>query len=145
MNQEELIFRPSTKEDFDYCLQYGINHANSDMPDGNIVFTSTLEYQGNILVMGGIVKITKTTAWGWVELTPDAMNYSYTVYKKIKSWREEVCRDNGVLRFQAWIAVENEVAIRFNKHLGLHEESVLKNFLGQGKDAYLYVKFMGVK
>jgi len=142
MKYQELKYRSTvTKEDLEYFIEHGINDTSHYVEGEDLSVTAVFEMDGRRLAMGGIVRLTKTTAMGWVELVPDAGSHIIKVYRTIKAWRDKTCREQGIIRFEAWIDVDNDVAIRFNEHLGLRKESVMKNFMGIGKDAFMYAKF----
>ena len=137
-----MIFRETTQEDLDYCSKYGISGGKFDLPGDTVTETVTLELEGLVIAIGGIVKITETTAWSWVEVTPESIDHIYTFYRTVKEWSDICAKLNGIRRYQSWVDASNEKHIRFAKHLGFEVESTMKDFLGKGKDALLFVKMM---
>ena len=95
-------------------------------------------------IIGGILKITDTTAWGYVEMTKYAMDYIYTAYRVIKEWLEITCEEHGIIRLQAWIECGVQERLVFAEHLGFTQEGpIMRDFLGKNQPAYLYVRYIG--
>ena len=140
-----MLFRETTKDDLAFCATHGISGGKFDSAGETVVETVTLESDGLIIAIGGIVKITETTAWAWVELTPFALDSKlniWTLVQTINKWSVACAELNGIYRYQAWIDVDSEKSISFARHLGFKEESIMADFLGKGRHALLYVKNM---
>ncbi len=137
MNFREM--QPSDIEQLkDKSISRGILHK---MP-AQIEFSYCLEYEGEVLSIGGIQMVNETTAWGWINLSEDAVNFKKTVYKVINDWTEKLTKDKGIKRLQVYVECDFPKAVRLVEHLGFARESIMPRFVGE-KSAYLYVKHYG--
>lgn len=137
-----MEFRQATERDIQFCADHGLSGTKFLDSESTAISTVVLEHEGNILGMGGIIKITEATAWGWVELTEYTNEKIYTVFRTITEWLIIVCRHYKILRLQTFINPEIAKNVRLVRHLGFERESTMPNFLGKNKDADLYVRMM---
>lgn len=137
-----MTFREMTKADLDFVssnsISRGIISKQPEVTDWNYA----LEHEGLTLGIGGIRLITESTAWGWIEITHYAVSHITTAYRTIKEWTDILCKNQGITRLQVYVAVDFPEALRTAEHLGFHKEydEPMRNFLGNGKDAYLFVR-----
>lgn len=137
-----MKFRETIIEDFWQCQKYGISGGKFDGFNFPPVKMYTLIENGNVVLVCGIMMITETCAWGFVELTKYAVENIYSAYRAIQEKLEEVCRERGILRLQAFVECGVRERELFAEHLGFNREgSVMRDFLGKNVPAYLYVKY----
>lgn len=135
-----MIFRESTKSDFDYLAEHSLSRGIQKYQPEQIDYCYTLEHEGKPLIMGGFHIINLTTCWCWLDLaTKDNI---LTAYRTIKEWLVLFAKEHGIKRLQAYVECDFPEAIRTVEHLGFIRESVMYNFIGD-KDAYMYVRFIG--
>ena len=140
-----MNFRKTTEEDLEFCAKHGVSGGTFGDKGEEIAHSVTLEHDGEILFVGGILKITDCTAWGYVELTTYAMNHIYTVYRVVKEYLEILCKEHGIIRLQAWVETGIPERELFVEHLDFSPEgNMMKHFLGYGKPAQLYVRYFEV-
>jgi len=136
-----MNFRITQPEDIEQLRLNGVSGGKYD-PQAEVDFCATLEQDGKVLIVGGIRKITPTTAWAYAELTSDAGSYIYTVYRVTREWLDKLCKDNGVLRLQAWVETGHPNRIRWVEHLGFKKEyGPMRHFAGKDVSADIYVKY----
>lgn len=135
-----MKFREATNKDFEICCEQGISGGKFDSFGEIESHAWTLEHNGEILVVGGFLMITQTSAWGWFEMTQECLNHITETFRVIKDWLNIYCNERGISRIQAFVDTGNHRAIRTVEHLGFYRECTLKYFLGQYKDAYQYAK-----
>ena len=135
-----MNFREITQADIDYCAKNGLYARKYANDEGPLSLGWTLEHRNDVLAIGGFLFITNTTAWAWIELSQASKQYVLESYRVIKEWMEIACEEKKIVRLQAWVDPEFEAAIRTVEHLGFFRESTMRDFLGKGKPAFLYVK-----
>ena len=137
-----MIFREMTQADIEFMktesLGRGILAKQPEVTD----YTFTLEHEGKILGIGGIRMILPTTAWCWVDITKYAKGHYVLGYRVIKEWMEHLAKEHGIKRLQAYVEPDFPEGINMVQHLGFERESILEKFLPDGRDAYLYVRFV---
>jgi hypothetical protein len=148
-----MEFRTATDEDFEQAAKKGLSGGKYLEP-GEVTYHAVALIEDEELVgIGGFQKITDTTAWAWVELTPQTFDNIYVFYRTVRDWihgwkendgthHPGMCERHHIYRLQAWVDVENKKAERFCEHLGFSKEYRMKDFLGKGKDAFMYVQYM---
>lgn len=138
-----MEFRAMTEADLKIILEHSLyaqEPKNSMSDDAHAEFV--LEHGDSILAAGGFRAITETTAEGWIMLTDYVGNHLIPVYKVISEWLEIWCKNHKIHRVQAWVKSGFEEGKRTVRHLGFTEEFKMLDFLGPGKDAYLYYRIM---
>ena len=119
-----------------HSISRGIFHK---MPE-RTEWSYALEHDGKVLGIGGMVMITPTVAWCWIDLTHYAAEHITSVYRVIKEWTEILAKDKGIRRAQAYVDCSFPEAIRTAQHLGFVRESVMPNFIDD-KPAIMFVRF----
>jgi len=137
-----LNYRIATKEDIEFCEKHGISGGKFEIEGELLQETIAVELDGLVIGIGGWIKITDVCVWSWTELTPGATENIFGFFRKTRDWMNTTAEVNGIKRYQCWIDADNEKRIRFAEHLGFEKESLMKDFNGKGKDAFLYVKLM---
>lgn len=136
-----MQLRETVPEDFVYCKMNSISNGRYEPEDGNIDYSATLEEDGRVLAIGGIVRITEATAWAYLELTRFALDYIYSVYRTIKEWTDGLCKKLKIVRLQAWADCGKEESILMLEHLGFEQEFLMRDFVERGRPAYMFVKY----
>lgn len=135
-----MQFREATKADMDYVGEHTVSRGCFKEVPEVIDYTYALEHEGKLLGIGGIKLMNPTTAWGWFDLSKDALKHKTVVYRVIKTYLDTLMRDKNLSRIMAAIEPDFPEAIRTAEHLGFGQESIMLNFLGKGKHAYMYAK-----
>lgn len=137
-----MIFREATDADLKTMGEKTVSRGCfDDIPD-QVDYIYALEHEGELLGIGGIKLMNKTTAWGWFDLTDKALKKPLTVYGVIKKWLDNLIKDMGLLRIMAAVETDFDVAINTVEHLGFVRESLMCKWKPD-KDAYLYVLIVG--
>lgn len=134
-----MIFRESTKEDFEYMTEHSINKKVDRKQLSCVDYAYTLEHESKPLMVGGFRMIVPSTAWCWVDLGKDAGKNITVVYRVIKEWIDEFIKSKNIKRLQAFVRTDYPQAEKLVQHLGFHKESIMKNFFCN-EDAYMYVR-----
>lgn len=108
----------------------------------NACYEFVLDHGDYIIGGGGFRAITETTAEGWIALTTYVGDHVVPAYRVINEWLEIWCKNHNIHRVQAWVKAGFEEGKRTLRHLGFTEEFKMLDFLGPGKDAYLYYRIM---
>ena len=140
-----MELRFTTEPDVKYVAEHSVSRTIlNDMP-GQRTWTYTLADEERVLGLGGVEMITPNTAWAWIDVTDEVTHADwYSVYRIIGEWSDQICKDLGITRLQAYVECDFDVARRFIEHMGFEWESTMKNFVGD-KDADMYVKYMRVE
>lgn len=137
-----LNFREATDADLETMGEKTVSRGCfDDMPE-QTDFIYALEDNGKLLGIGGLKLMHKTTAWGWFDLTDEALKKPFTAYRVIKEWLDQLIKDMGLIRIMAAVDTDFDVAIRTVEHLGFVRESLMCKWKPD-KDAYLYVLIAG--
>lgn len=135
-----MKFRELKQEDIDAVKGNSISRGILSKQPEVIDFSYTLEHNGKVLGIGGIRLINLTTCWLWVDMSKYAKEHIKTCYRVISEWLEILMKDKGIIRAQCYIEEDFEEAMRLVKHLGLHYEFTMPNFVGN-KPACMFVRF----
>jgi hypothetical protein len=136
-----MKFRAATIEDVEYFKEHSINTKadRSDIHQLDYPYTAE-DDEGNLLALGGFRMIIPSCAWVWVDLSDEGVKQIKDTYRIIKSLINGWTKFHGVKRIQAFIR-DDEKNKRLARHLGLEEESLMKNFYGN-EDAYMYARII---
>ena len=135
-----MNFRETTQEDLDFVANHSVSRGILKRQPECIDYCYTLEHEGKPLGIGGFRLINLTTAWAWLDMTDRAGGHLIPAYRVIKEWMDIFVKEHEIKRLQSYIAPDFPEAVRMAQHLGFHKESILENFMGDKKDASLYVK-----
>lgn len=135
-----MEFRQSTREDLEFAAEHSLYPDDKDQPD-QIDYAFTLDHGDYILGVGGFRMITNTTAWAWIELTEYMGPHLVATYRVISEYMDIFCREHKITRLQAWVRKGFTGGMRMVRHLGFDEEYMMKNFLGNGQDAIMFVRY----
>lgn len=134
-----MKLRDITQEDIEYLKEHSASRGILKNQPPLIEFCYALEHEGRLMGIGGIRLINTTTAWCWIDATPEAKNHIIRVYRIIRDWMQILVEQHKLKRLQAYIEPDFPEAIRMAQHLGFKKESIMKNFLPDG-DALMYVR-----
>lgn len=135
-----MEFRESTEADLEFAAEHSLYPSDKDQPT-RIDYAFTLDHGDFILAVGGFRMITETTAWGWIELTEFMGPHLVATYRVISEYMDIFCRDKKIRRLQAWVRKGFTEGMRTMRHLGFDEEYMMKDFLGEGQDAIMFVRY----
>lgn len=146
-----MNFRALTQSDLKYMK--AVSPDKEFYKDGheNISFDHVLEHNGDILVIGGLRFVNKTTAIGWFDISPAGYENLLAVYRTICEWMDGyrdsdghcikgIIEELGIIRLEAYVKESFGKGIRTVEHLGFEFERTVKKFFGT-EDALLFVKF----
>lgn len=135
-----MEFGELTQADIDAVKDNSISRGILSKQPQEIDFSYALRHEGKVLGIGGIRLINLTSCWLWVDMSKYAREHIKTCYRVISEWFEILMKDKGIIRAQCYIEADFEEAIRLVRHLGLHYEFTMPNFVGK-KPACMFVRF----
>ncbi len=138
-----MEIRETTQADLDFLADHSVSRGVQKLCPEQLSYIYTLEHEGEPLGVGGFRLINKSTSWCWVDISKRAGQNMIYGYRVIRDKIEEFCKEHNLRRLQSYVECDFKRAIRMVEHLGFERESTMKNFVGD-KDAYLYVKIIGV-
>lgn len=136
-----MEFRETIPEDLEYLANNSISRGIQKYCPEQIDYRYTLENDGIPLGVGGFQLINLTTAWCFLDLSHNAGLHVIATYRTIKDWINVFAKEHKIKRLQAYVECDFPEAISMVEHLGFHEESVMKNFIGD-KPAFLFVRIL---
>lgn len=136
-----MNFRETTQEDLDFVTDHSVSRGILKRQPECIDYCYTLEHERKPLGVGGFRLINETTAWAWCDLSDCAGSHIRVCYRVLKEYIDIFAKEHGIKRFQAYIEVNFEEAVRMATHLGFHYEFTMSNFVGN-QSAYMYVKLI---
>lgn len=135
---KEWTSRPVVESDIEVVARESISRGFVGLEQTNQV-ADAVEKDGNIIMVGGLIFLTPTTAWCWVELTKYGIKNIVTSYRVIKEWLDISVEKYKLSRVQAYSRCEFKESQRMLEHLGFEKESKMKNFTPEG-DAFMFVR-----
>ncbi len=135
-----MEFRQATESDLNFVKENSL-YPIEEKEVAETDYVYTLDHGDYILGVGGFRMITGTTAWAWLELTDYVGGHLVPTYRVIKEYMEIFCRDHHIVRLQAWVRDGFMEGMRTVRNLDFEEEYLMKNFLGMGCHAILFVKY----
>lgn len=124
-----MIIREATIEDVESVRKQSVSRAPKDYGNGiDVVYA--IEVDGQPIAVGGLRLLTPTTAWAWMDWTPEAKNHVYSVYRHVSRVMDELAKANGLRRIMAVVPDDFEEGMRTAEHLGFVQEAVLPEFFG---------------
>lgn len=138
-----MEFRQSTQSDFDFVTEHSLYKSGEKDVPSQVRYAYTLDHGDYILGIGGFEMITDTTAWAWLELTEYVGSHLIPTFRVVAEYIDIFCKNHKIRRLQAWVDKDFPEGIRTVRHLGFQEEYMLKDFLGKGKNAIMFVKYFG--
>lgn len=136
-----MEFREATEADLAFVSQHSLYGSDGKEQPDRIDYVYTLDHGDYILGIGGFRMITDTTAWAWIELTHYIGSHLVPTIRVITEYLQIFCKTHRIRRLQAWVPKGFSEGMRTVRHLGFEEEYTLKDFLGKGRDAILFVKY----
>ena len=135
-----MNFREATIDDLRALSETTISRGQKTYP-AQVSWVYTLEHEGMVLASGGFMLLTHHTAWCWLNLSKASLKHTYTVYRVIKEWLDQVMREKDLWRMMAAVECDFPRAIHTVEHLGFTRESTMPEFF-DGSDAFMYVKIL---
>ena len=138
-----MHLRDATQADILYVASHSISGNSAKAPYLQKESVFTLEYEGEILGVGGIRPITATTAMAWIDASDKAFTdrrRTVNIVKQLEAWIQEMQTVYNFHRLQAYVEVDFTKGITLVEHLGFKPESRMKEFFGD-KDVFLFVRF----
>jgi hypothetical protein len=105
--------------------------------------TYTAIFEEEIVAVFGIVMRWPGYCLCWLMLTDQCRKkgvYGLIALNSIQGKFEELLQDNNILRAEANIRPDFEIAVKMVEYLGFKREGLMKCQLPDGGDAYLYAK-----
>lgn len=134
-----MLLRETTTDDIAFAADHSASRGCFDKIPERYDYSYTLEHEGQVLGMGGIILINPTTAWAWVDIMDIGIKKFRSGYRILREWLDELRALHQIQRLQVYVETDFPEAIRMAEHLGFERESTMKNFVGD-KDAYMYVR-----
>lgn len=146
-----MDFRSTTQADIDYMKTHSFEpefYKGAEDIQNDYIYT--LYDEGDVLAIGGIRMMNKTTCIIWIDLSKNGIERSRHVWRTIVEWTEGYIDSDGnycpgfyefmgIVRVEAYVKEGFEAGLRFVKHLGMKYDRVVDNYLGKD-NAVLYVK-----
>lgn len=136
-----MEFRQATDEDLKYVSEHSLYPPTGKDQSDFCDYSYVLDHGKYILGAGGFQPITSTTAWAWIELTEYVGSHLVPTVRVINEYMEIFCKNHHIRRLQAWVAKDFPEGLRTARHFNFEEEYMMKDFLGKGKDAIMFVKY----
>jgi len=138
----ETTVRDATQEDFDYIRQNPVEDALRFYPPIKVDGPAKAGlYNGVLLGCGGVVEFWPGCGEGWIAMSRNCMEYSIPAFYCVKKITDGFMTDLKLKRLQATARVDFPKAKYLLEALGFECEGIMKNYLPDGADAYIYAKF----
>jgi len=98
----------------------------------------TLEVDGKVIWCGGIRVFWEGVGEAWCLISDEGARMPKTVFSSIKKILDFVQKDLALHRVQATARIDIPMFHKFLEHLGFEREGVLRKFLADGTDSYIY-------
>jgi len=139
-----MLLRNATTADFEFVAEHSAFKNYYTKEPERLFYSVALEQDGNVIAVGGLMLITKHTAWAWCEITTFVENHKIELVRTMRDWLDVTVSELQLSRLQAWVDPERPEAVKLIKHLGFVEEFSMKDFLGLDKNVSLFIKLTGV-
>jgi hypothetical protein len=124
-----MLIRETKYDDIEYLKTHSVSRGVFGKMPSRTEWSLTLEHEGKILCVGGVIMITNSCAWSFMDWTEEAKHHLVFVYRSIRDWLESLARNHGIKRMQAYTLVGFEEAERTIEHLQFTRESRMRNFV----------------
>jgi hypothetical protein len=121
-----------TQKDADY------DGDPASLVEDGLAFTGM--YNNKIIAAGGMKKLWRGVAEGWVLATNEVWQHPLIVARAIKKNFELFAKKNDLKRIQTAVRADFKIGIRFAKWLGLKNEGLMKNYGYDGSDHYRFAR-----
>lgn len=138
-----MEFKEATEAELSFATNHSLHGTTDKGTPERIDYVYTLKHEENVLGVGGFRMITDTTAWAWIEPTEFIGGHLVPTYRVINEYMAIFCKNHGIRRLQAWVEKGFSEGMRTVRHCGFEEEYMMKDFLGKGRDAILFVRYFG--
>lgn len=141
-----ITIRKATQEDLDFARQNPIEVAVKEYPRlelGGIAKTGLVD--GEIVGVGGVVIYWEGVGEGWIILSKKVLNFKIEVVMCIKEMMEQVIVDCRLRRLQVTVRVDFPQAKKLVETLGFEQEGLMRKYLPDGTDCWIYAKIIGEK
>jgi RimJ/RimL family protein N-acetyltransferase len=115
---------------------------DSPLLSSGICFTAVSG--GRILVVGGILLVSKHTGYGWTIVGSYASGYGMEIVRTAKSQIENMMRDLRLHRLETANLVDATEHMRWCRLLGFAEEGILRQYDDKGRDYVRMAKLMPI-
>lgn len=102
-------------------------------------FDFGLVHDGKVMGVGGINLLNLTTGFIWMDMSEDARDNIYTVYRCIKEYMDKIVHTHGLRRLECYVEKDFPEAIRTVRHLGFELEMECQQVIDE-KSAFRYIK-----
>jgi hypothetical protein len=140
-----MKIRPMTFADGEFVREHSAFKEFYQKEPSQMVYSVAVEQDNDVIAVGGLVQITRNTAWAWCEITTFVENHKIELVRLMREYLDMMVKELRLSRLQAWIDPTRPEAIRLICHLGFIEEYEMKDFLGPDKPAMLYMKLTGAR
>ena len=133
-----MLLREATIEDMQATAAKGIE-------DGACGCMATippyaLVDQGEVLAVVGMVLVSPTTAWCYMNVSKEVHGRVIAAYRVLGEWFNQVVKTHRLERLMAVVRADFPEGIRTVEHMGFRREAELPRFYGD-KPGLLYVRF----
>lgn len=137
--------RTATQEDLDYVSSNPLEGAVKVYPKLTLPENSyTYTINGEIACVGGTVILWPGVGEMWMILTANCKDLTSgtEIALKIRHEMKVLMAENNLWRIQASVRTDFPLAERLTQALGFIKEGVMKKYLPDGTDAYLYARVL---
>lgn len=142
-----MEFRPATQEDLDYVKSCPFeqpvkNYPYLECPDDN---TITAIFQGKIAAVAGVIILWEGVGLFWIILTENCKKegcFGILAVSAIRDKFNELIEKNNLWRAQATVRTDFAVAVKMIKFLGFECEGIMKKYLPDKSDAFIFGKII---
>ena len=138
-----MNFRPTTQSDLDYVKANPLQESVKALPDMHPIGDCRTASIGDVIIgVGGVVLLWPGVGEFWLMLTKDVKEHtsSLTVMRGIKEFIDEIIEVRGIDRAQSILRADFDAAIKMNEFLGFKREGLMRKYLPDGSDAYIYAR-----
>ena len=134
-----IEIRNATQEDLDLVRQDSIDITAKNYPVLNLNgWARTVLIDGQIIGVGGCIVFWKGVGEAWFCLSKKALDHKIATFRCIKKIIEQAFSELKLKRMQVTERADFSQTIKMAESLGFKREGLMKSYLPDGGDSYLY-------
>jgi RimJ/RimL family protein N-acetyltransferase len=134
-----IEIRDALQSDLDLVRQDSIDVAAKNYPNWDLNgWAKTALIDGQIIGVGGCVVYWEGVGEGWFCLSKKALEHKIGIFKCIQRIIEQAFLELKLKRMQVSERADSSQTIKMAEALGFNREGLMKSYLPDGTDAYLY-------
>jgi len=136
-----MHIRPANENDL-RGSRPSISRGCLDQRPAQTDYVYILEHDGAYLGIGGLQLMNPTCGWVWLDLAPDALKHTKTLYATVRAFLDALMEEAGLTRLMAAVETDFPAAVRFAEHLGFVLETRMECWI-ENRPAFLYARMGG--